>query len=126
MADRLYTIRDVLKNIGVELNIPPFMQGREQLSAEEVKEGRSISSLRIHVERAIGRMKTFSILKGVLPLSLSWVSNQIVCICAWLTNFHPALVPPPLSTDEDVEEYFNNLSDDESVYNGDDDYDYDD
>ena len=75
MADRLYTIRDVLKNIGVELNIPPFMQGREQLSAEEVKEGRSISSLRIHVERAIGRMKTFSILKGVLPLSLSRVSS---------------------------------------------------
>ena len=126
MADRGFTIRDVLKNIGVELNIPPFMQGREQLSAEEVKEGRSISSLRIHVERAIGRMKTFSILKGVLPLSLSRVSNQIVCICAWLTNFHPALVPPPLSTNEDVEEYFNNLSDDESVYDGDyenDDYD---
>ena len=45
MADRGFTIRDVLKNIGVELNIPPFMQGREQLSAEEVKEGRSISSV---------------------------------------------------------------------------------
>ena len=77
-------------------------------------------------------MKTFSILKGVLPLSLSRVSSQIVCICAWLTNFHPALVPPPLSTDEDVEEYFINLSDDESVYDGNDeynendDYDYDD
>ena len=39
-----------------------------------------------HVERAIGRMKTFSILKGVLPLSLSWVSNQIVCICAFIQH----------------------------------------
>ena len=37
--------------------------------------------------------------------------NHIVCVCAWLTNFHPALIPPPLTTSEnsDVEEYFNNL-----------------
>ena len=61
MADRGFTIKDQLAKIGVDLNIPPFMDGREQLPAEEVSQGRSIASLRIHVERAIGRMKTFSI-----------------------------------------------------------------
>ena len=37
--------------------------------------------------------------------------NQIVCVCTWLTNFHPALIPPPLSSSEnaEVKEYFNIL-----------------
>ena len=58
MADRGFTIKDMLQAIGVELNIPPFMEGRQQLPAEEVQEGRRIASVRIHVERAIGRIKT--------------------------------------------------------------------
>ncbi len=50
------------------------------------------------------------------------LANQIVCVCAYLRNFQPALVPiasttvdvDTLSTDSDVEDYFNGLSDDES------------
>ena len=35
-------------------------------------------------------------------------------MCAWLTNFHPALIPPPLTSPEnaEVEEYFNALESD--------------
>ena len=62
MADRGFTINEMLQAIGVELNIPPFKEGRQQLSAEEVQQGRSIASCRIHVERAIGRIKSFNIL----------------------------------------------------------------
>ena len=57
MADRDFTIKDLLKEINVELNIPPFLEGRQQLPADEVKHGGQIASLRIHVERAIGRIK---------------------------------------------------------------------
>lgn len=45
MADRGFTIKDLLKDIGVELNIPPFMESRDQLPASEVKAGRRIASL---------------------------------------------------------------------------------
>ena len=82
---------EMLAAIGVELNIPPFMEGRAQMPAREVQEGRHIASLCIHVERAIGRIKTFAILKETLPLSLARLSNQIVCVCAFLSNFKPAL-----------------------------------
>ena len=95
MADRGFTIRDQLERIGVELNIPPFLDGKKQLPAVEVQQGRSIASLRVHVERAIGRMKNFTILKGVFPLNMARVANQIVSVCAWLTNFFPPLVLPP-------------------------------
>ena len=50
MADRGFTIKDMLKDIGIELNIPPFMEGRAQLPVKAVQEGRRIASVRIHVE----------------------------------------------------------------------------
>ena len=102
MADRGFTIRDQLQSIGVELNIPPFLDGRGQLPAEEVQQGRLIASLRIHVERAIGRMKNFTILKGTFPINMARIANQIVCVCAWLTNFFPPLVPPPTDKETDT------------------------
>ena len=98
MADRGFTIKEMLSNLGVDLNLPPFMDGRSQLPADEMERGRSIASLRIHVERAIGRMKNYKILKSVFPLKMCRIANQIVTICAYLSNFHPALVPPSSSS----------------------------
>ena len=54
MADRGFTIKENLSKLGIVLNLPPFMEGRRQLPADEIQRGRSIASLRIHVERAIG------------------------------------------------------------------------
>ena len=39
MADRGFTIRDQLQAVGVELNLPSFLEGRVQLPAAEVLEG---------------------------------------------------------------------------------------
>ena len=50
MADRGFTIHDMLAGKGVTLNIPPFMEGRKQISAEDIQRGRQVASLRIHVE----------------------------------------------------------------------------
>lgn len=112
MADRGFTVKDQLQEIGVDLNIPPFLEGRKQLPAEEVKKGRQIASVRIHVERAIGRIKNFSILKWNFPLSMIRLANQIVCVCAWLSNFQPALVPAPTELSEtEVDDYFQAFDD---------------
>ena len=112
MGDRGFTIRDLLKDVNAELNMPPFMEGRPQLTAQEFRAGREIASLRIHVEWAIGTIKNFTILSGTVPISLAHLANKIVSVCACLTNFQPALVPPPVSdVDTDVEEYFHSLVD---------------
>ena len=63
MADRGFTFKDMLKELNIELNLPPFMEGRSQLPALQVQKGHKIASLRIHVERAIGRIKYYTILK---------------------------------------------------------------
>ena len=57
------------------------MDERKQLPAVEINEGRKIASVRIHVERAIGRMKSFSILKHTIPITLAGLSNHSLCMC---------------------------------------------
>ena len=91
MADCSFDIADILPP-GVTLNIPPFKGTRSQLSSQESEETACIASVRIHVERAIGRVKNYHILDGVLPLSLYPVADQIFTVCCLLTNFLPFLV----------------------------------
>ena len=120
MADRGFTIRDQLRAIKVDLNIPPFMEGRGQLPASEVLEGRKIASVRIHVERVIGRIKNYAILKGTLSITLARIANQIVCVCAWLVNFQTILIPPEAIEElDEVDEYLDSYFDTESDYDAD-------
>ena len=114
MADRGFTVRDLLQDKGVDLNIPPFMEGRQQLSASDVKSGRGIASLRIHVERLIGRIKNYAILKGTFPITMIRIADQILSVCAWLTNFQPALIPLPSgdSSEEEVDSYIQSIEED--------------
>ena len=62
------------------------------MSKSNVTKTRKIASLRIHVERAIGRIKQYRILSSVIPLSISPYVNSIWFICCALTLFHPPLV----------------------------------
>ena len=50
MEDRGFDIQHLLASKCVALNIPPFLQRKEQLSLEEEVETRSIASIHIHME----------------------------------------------------------------------------
>jgi hypothetical protein len=91
MADRGFLIDEYLAKKGVHLNIPPFMCGKIQLSPREEEETRRIASVRIHVERAIERIKNFRILNFVFPNAMANDLNKIWVICCYLVNFttHP-------------------------------------
>ena len=45
MADRGFDVEDVLQPLGVQLNIPPFMRGQDQLDEKDMVETRRIASL---------------------------------------------------------------------------------
>lgn len=53
---------------------------------------KKIANARIHVERAIGRMKTFHILQETLPITLVPLVDDIIVICAAIANMQPPLV----------------------------------
>ena len=93
MADRGFLIEGVLNDMGVKLHMPSFKgSDRPQLSAREVFSSEKISSVRIHIERAIQRIKTFHILDGELKLSMKEVAEQVFTVCAYLVNFQTAIV----------------------------------
>ncbi|CAN7986442.1 unnamed protein product [Ixodes hexagonus] len=91
MADKGFRIQDMLNDIKVGLNTPPFLS-RGQFSEAKVRETEEIASLRIHVERRIQRVKNFHIFDRPIPLSLGPVINEMWVVCVILTNFQSPLV----------------------------------
>ena len=92
MADRGFTIREELVLRNATLHIPPPSAGIEQQTREAVQKTKKIANARIHVERAIGRLKWFSLLKNVLPVNLVPLIDDIIIVCAALCNLLPPLV----------------------------------
>ena len=92
MADRGFTIDELLAPLGVSLNTPPTLGRRSQMDAVQVVETQQIASLRIHIERAIRRVKEFDILSSIIPATLAGSANQIWTVCALLTNFQSPLI----------------------------------
>jgi hypothetical protein len=86
MADRGFDIESDLPS-GVTLNIPPFLDGKYQLSLEEEIITRKIASVRVHVERAIARIKNYRILHQVIPITIANDLDKIWAICTYLTLF---------------------------------------
>lgn len=92
IADKGFTISDLLEPIGVGLNIPPFVGSRSQHNPSEVIETQEIAFERIHVERAINKIKNFQIFNRVIPLSLTGSLNQMWTVSAMLTNLQNPII----------------------------------
>ena len=87
MADRGFTVRELLNPRQVQLMIPAFLKGRKSLTAAEELETRPIAKARIHVERFNERLKQFRLVSRKLPLSLAPLATQLVVVAACLVNF---------------------------------------
>ena len=95
MADRGFTIQDLLLSREVELVIPPFTKGRTQFvkGKVHVEQTSSVERARIHVERVIGRIKDFRILNFRVPLTMVDLLDDIFTKASALVNLTPPLVP---------------------------------
>lgn len=96
LADKGFLIRDLLPT-GVSLNIPPFLT-TAQFTTEQVQRTECIARARIHVERAIHRMKIYSIL-DFIPETLLPYATLIFQVVGALTNLQYPLI-------KEVEQYF--------------------
>lgn len=92
LADRGFSIKDCVLERHATLEIPPPASGYDQLSRNDVFKTKSIASKRIHVERAIQRIKYFAILSNRLPINLIDLCDDIVTVCGALTNLREPLV----------------------------------
>ena len=87
MADKGFDIQNDLKKLGLQLNIPPFLKDKVGFQEDDVIKTQSISRHRIHVERAICKVRRFRIFHSVIPLSIFGCINQIWTVVCLLSNF---------------------------------------
>lgn len=89
LADKGFLLEDVLP-VGVSINIPPFLVN-PQFTPREIEETKNIARARIHVERAIRRLKYFGIL-NYIPKYLYGHSSKIFQLCGSLCNLQNPLI----------------------------------
>ncbi|XP_031337295.1 uncharacterized protein LOC116179684 [Photinus pyralis] len=89
LADKGFLIADLLPQ-GVHINTPPFLCSA-QFTPEQVIMTRTIARARIHVERAISRIKCFRIL-NMIPQTLIPHASIIFQLCAAITNLQFPLI----------------------------------
>lgn len=78
MADKGFTIQDLLDPLGVTLNMPPKRESNRQLSRREVEQTRRIAAVRIHVERKMEQIKNIRIVKVSSQLQ-NGIIQAILC-----------------------------------------------
>lgn len=92
LADRGFLISEDLAARSASLLIPAFTRGQKQLSQRDVEKTRKLAHVRIHVERAIERIKNFRILSTTMSMNLVPHADNIVTICSAICNLQPRLV----------------------------------
>ena len=92
MSDRGFQIKEELMLRYCYLSVPPGTRVKSQMTTTECQRTKDVANLRIHVERAINRIKTYRIFKSVLPITMLHHADDIVCTCAALCNFKPPLI----------------------------------
>lgn len=92
MVDKGFLIENDLDEIGLRVNIPPFAQSNKQMSATDVTKTKKIAAHRVHVERAIGKVKKFKIVSGRIPNVRLGNINQIWYVVSMLSNFQPNIL----------------------------------
>lgn len=92
MADKGFTIRDLLDPLGVKLNTPIYLEDNLQFSASQVCVNQRIAAQRIHVERYISRIKNFGIFDRPIPISMHGSINQIFTVCCFLVMYQNPII----------------------------------
>ena len=61
------------------------------MTNSEVRKTKKIANLRIHVERAVNRIKSYRVLKFVLPITVLHSCDDIIRTCDGLYKLKPLL-----------------------------------
>ncbi|XP_037501500.1 uncharacterized protein LOC119375392 [Rhipicephalus sanguineus] len=94
LADKGFPgIRTVLGERNAVFVMPPFLQGR-QFSAQEVMDTYNIAQVRIHVERAIQRIKVHNILNSRVPTEMIPLMTDVFHMCCVLANLQAPIIKP--------------------------------
>ena len=87
MADKGFDIGDGPAKLKLKWNIPPFLKDKLGFEEGDVIKTQTIAQHRIHVEKAIGKVRRFRIFHSVIPVSICGSINQTWSVTRFLSNF---------------------------------------
>ena len=92
MADKGFTIRKLLSEKDVPLNISPFLSSKGRFTGKEIQDTEQIACLRIHVERMNKRITKNHLFDSAVPMSLAGSINQLWTVACLLAHFKGPIV----------------------------------
>ena len=87
MADKGFDIQNDLKKLDLKLNIPPYLKDKVGFEEGDVIKTQTVARHRIHVERAICKIRRFRIFHSIIPVTMFGSINQIWSVACLLSNF---------------------------------------
>ena len=112
MADKGFIVQDILALKHVRLLAPPIMS-KGKVCSKATTMTRRFASVRVHVERMIRKLKSFQLIRWVIPLTLKPHASSIIRVCACLVNLSPTIITLseesrefPTDCEDDDEELF--------------------
>ncbi|KAM7290278.1 uncharacterized protein ISCGN_026923 [Ixodes scapularis] len=93
MCDKGFpAIKTTVAEEGAILVMPPFNVGGGQLSKQDMEDTLTIAQVRVHVERAIQRLKLHNVLTNRVPLSLIPHMEKVMKVCGGLVNMQSPII----------------------------------
>lgn len=101
LADKGFTISDIIRAKKATLNIPTFLRNKRQFSPAELETDKQVTSLRIHVERVIGLLRNkYQCISGTISVDTMArfqnnhnVVDLMVKVSCILCNFNKSIIP---------------------------------
>lgn len=86
MVDKGFNIDVLCENLGLGVVQPPFLRGQLQFTAKDSEKTLKIARARVHVERAIQRMKLFKVLREPVPWEMVGALDDIFIVIGGIVN----------------------------------------
>jgi hypothetical protein len=94
-ADKGVTVQSLLLPLGAKIIMPPRkLANQKQFSADAVYEGQSQAKVRVHIERAIRKVKTYKYISRRQPLHTLRYFSKCVWFVVFLVNLWGAPIGP--------------------------------
>ena len=89
-----------MQALGLDVAMPPFLDGKQQFSSEEANQSRCITKVQWVVEAANRRIKQFKYFANTIQNSLRYLESDLSIACALINRYQP---PIATSKSEDAE-----------------------
>ena len=91
----------VMEALGLDVSMPPFLDGQRQFSSEEANKSRCITKIRWVVEAANRRLKQFKYFANTVQnKSLPYLESDLSIVCALINRYQK---PIAKSKPEDID-----------------------